>query len=109
CSVALYFSPWAKQAFAEAEREALRPTPIEFSLVLSKVLFGLSALNGVALLPTLTNVSDLNAMGEWTGQGAVGTKLAFGLILLLATVALGFVAIGKVSNREATGRMILLG
>lgn len=109
CSVALYFSPWAKRAFAVAEGEAARPTPIEFSLVLSRVLFGLSALNGVALLPTLGNVSELNAMGEWTGQGAVGTKLAFGLILLLATVALGFFAIGKVRNRDAVGRMILLG
>lgn len=109
CSVALYLSPWAKPAFEEAEGHAAHPTAIEFSLVLSRVLFGLSALNGVALLPTLGSVGELNTMGEWMDQGAVGTKFALGLILLIATVAFGFVAMGKVRNRDAVGRVILLG
>jgi hypothetical protein len=108
-AAALYLAPSTKAAFAEAELTATPPTPIAFSLTMIAVLFGVSAAYGVALLPLLGQVGEMNSIGEFIGEGAIGTKFVFGLLTLGAACALGFTAFKKIGNGNVGGRQLITG
>lgn len=103
----LYLSPWAKAEFTAAEAAAETPTPIAFSLTMVAVLFGLSGLYALALLPLLGQIDAMNAMGELLGAGSVGTKFVLGLLALIVACAAGFIAFRKIQARNVGGRLLV--
>lgn len=106
---ALYLSPACRTAYAEREAGAERPTPIAFSLTLIGVLLFLQALYFAAFVPMLGNVKEMNAVGEWIGDGSMGTKFVFAMILLAATVIGTYAAHAKIKAKDVTGRLIITG
>lgn len=105
----LYLSPACKTAFAAREMQTERPSTIEFSMQVLGFQILIAAVWLVGLLPVLGSVSDMNEMGEFIGQGGIGTRFAFGWVLFLVGVVGAFIGRNHVGNRQVTGRLVLSG